>query len=106
MVKRVNGRNESMNPRRRSRRMNESNGTINDLEFYIAQIQDTTEAIAGLLDQAADIVNKYQDIEDDAGELRGTEDDLSGFVRELEIWEEGFRNYIGQVYEWVDNARL
>lgn len=97
---------ESMNTRRRSRRMNESNGTINDLEFYIAQIQDTTEAIAGLLDQAADIVNKYQEIEDDARELRGTENDLSGFVKELESWEEGFRYYIGQMYERVDNVLL
>lgn len=105
MVKKVS-RNESIGYKRRSRRMNESNGTINDLEFYIAQIQDTTDAIAGLLDQAADIVNKYQEIEDDARELSGTEGDLSGFVRELEIWEEGFRNYIGQMYERVDNARL
>ena len=97
---------ESMNTIRRSRRINESNGTINDLEFYIAQIHDTSDAIARLSDHATDIVNNYQEIEDDAGELRRTENDLLGFVKELQMWKEGFANYIGQMEEWVDNVLL
>jgi hypothetical protein len=105
MVKKVN-RNESIGYKRRSRRMNESNGTINDLEFYIAQIHDTADEIARLSDHATDIVNNYQEIEDDAGELRGTENDLLGFVKELQMWKEGFANYIGQMEEWVDNVLL
>jgi lysyl-tRNA synthetase class II len=105
MIKKVN-RNESISSKHRPRRMNESNGTINDLEFYIAQIQDTARAIARLSDHATDIVNNYQEIEDDAGELRGTENDLLGFVKELQMWKEGFANYIGQMEEWVDNVLL
>ena len=99
-------KDESIGSKRRSRRMNESNGTINDLEFYIAQIQDTAEAIARLSDQATYIVNNYQEIEDDAGELRRTENDLLGFVKELQMCKEGFANYIGQMEEWVDNVLL
>ncbi len=105
MVKKVN-RNESFESKRRSRRMNESNGTINDLEFYIAQIQDISNAIARLSDQSTDIVNDYQEIEDDARELSRTENDLLGFVKELQMWKEGFANYIGQMEELVDNVLL
>ncbi len=99
-------KDESIGSKRRSRRMNESNGTINDLEFYIAQIQDIANAIARLSDQSTDIVNDYQEIEDDARELSRTENDLLGFVKELQMWKEGFANYIGQMEELVDNVLL
>ena len=99
-------KNESMNTGRRTRRMNESNGAINDLEFYVAQIHDLADELARFSEEAANVVNGFQDIEDDPGELEGTENELKDFVRELRVFDEVYRNYIGQMSEWVDNALL